>query len=323
MDSEKALQQAIAAIKAGDKITGQQLLAQVISADPQNEAAWLCLATVVDGLQRQRECLHKVLKMNPNNEIARRSLAELNKLPPSLPGSQPAYSSVPEEPKQPSRPGAVAQKPSDNRDESGLSTPRLDSASTASAGPEHCRPVTRSPREGDQQGSQRKTATHSERHSSAGTRTDSSVAIQRSGRKGPYSKATAAIIAVLLLLVCVSVLVMRTDKTPNKPAGTTETPNKPAGITEASNNSARITQEQFGDDWPFTMSEVTVECMPYKAVVVRTDHYTYALNGTAMDAGYDSIRYSSIWLDDPEIGSGYKKSLGPLTEWAVGFCGTN
>ena len=36
------LQQAIAAIKAGDKETGQQLLQQVINADPQNEAAWLC-----------------------------------------------------------------------------------------------------------------------------------------------------------------------------------------------------------------------------------------------------------------------------------------
>jgi len=41
MDSEKALQQAVNAIKAGDTETGQQLLAQVISADPQNEAAWL------------------------------------------------------------------------------------------------------------------------------------------------------------------------------------------------------------------------------------------------------------------------------------------
>ena len=309
-----SLQQAIAAIKAGDKETGQQLLAQVISADPQNEAAWVWLATVVDDPQRQRECLHKVLKMNPNNEIARRSLAELNKLPPSLPGSQPACSSLPEELKQPSRPGAVAQKPSGKRDESYLSTPSLDSASTASAGRDHFKPVKRSPREDDQQGSQRQTGIHSARHSSVGTQTDSSVATQRSGRKGPYLKATLAIIAMLLLLICVFVLVVRTDKTPNKPAGITETPNKPG----------RITQEQFGDDWPFTLSEVNVECMPHKAIVVRTDHYTYALNGAAMDAGYDSIRYSSIWLDDPEIGSGYKKSLGPLTEWwAVGFCGIN
>ncbi len=36
------LQQAIAAIKAGDKETGQQPLQQVINADPQNEAVRLC-----------------------------------------------------------------------------------------------------------------------------------------------------------------------------------------------------------------------------------------------------------------------------------------
>ena len=59
------LQQAIAAIKSGDKATGQQLLAQVVNADPQNEAAWLWLASTLDDPQEKKECLQKVLQINP------------------------------------------------------------------------------------------------------------------------------------------------------------------------------------------------------------------------------------------------------------------
>ena len=48
------LQQAIAAIKAGDKKSGQQLLAQVVNADPQNEAAWLWMASTMDDSTEKR-----------------------------------------------------------------------------------------------------------------------------------------------------------------------------------------------------------------------------------------------------------------------------
>ncbi len=69
------LQRAIAAIKAGDKKTGQQLLAQVINADPQNEAAWLWMASALDDPQEKKECLQKVLQINPDNEMAKKALA--------------------------------------------------------------------------------------------------------------------------------------------------------------------------------------------------------------------------------------------------------
>ena len=39
-----ALQRAIAAIRSGDKETGQRLLAQVIRNDPHNENAWLWMS---------------------------------------------------------------------------------------------------------------------------------------------------------------------------------------------------------------------------------------------------------------------------------------
>jgi len=84
MDSEKALRQAIAAIKAGDQETGQQLLAQVISADPQNEAAWSLLASVLEDEDKKRRCLERVLAINPGNGRAALELLQLQEAKPSV-----------------------------------------------------------------------------------------------------------------------------------------------------------------------------------------------------------------------------------------------
>ena len=73
------LQQAIAAIKAGDDETGQQLLAQAINADPQNEVAWLLMADIVESTDHRRECLERVLKLNPSSEQAKQGLLELER----------------------------------------------------------------------------------------------------------------------------------------------------------------------------------------------------------------------------------------------------
>ncbi len=74
------LEQAIAAIKAGDKSTGGQLLNQVLQADPRNETAWLWMTAVVGSDEERRKILEYVLSINPNNEIARSSLAKLKPL---------------------------------------------------------------------------------------------------------------------------------------------------------------------------------------------------------------------------------------------------
>jgi tetratricopeptide (TPR) repeat protein len=73
------LQQAIAAIKAGDKAGGQRLLAEVIRNDPRNEAAWLWMSAVVGSDERQRACLERVLAVNPSNQTAQRGLAKLQR----------------------------------------------------------------------------------------------------------------------------------------------------------------------------------------------------------------------------------------------------
>lgn len=74
---EDNLKQAIRAIKSGNKITGRQMLAQIIKNNPQNEAAWLWMATVVADPLQKKQCLQSVLRYNPDNKIAKEGLARL------------------------------------------------------------------------------------------------------------------------------------------------------------------------------------------------------------------------------------------------------
>lgn len=71
------LQQAITAIKSGDKKNGRQLLMEVLKADSRNEDAWLWMTQVLDSDDERIKCLQTVLKINPDNEKARRGLAKL------------------------------------------------------------------------------------------------------------------------------------------------------------------------------------------------------------------------------------------------------
>ena len=71
------LQEAIAAITAGDKATGKQSLIEVLRADQRNEIAWLWMTKVVGSNDERIKCLENVLKINPNNETAKRGVALL------------------------------------------------------------------------------------------------------------------------------------------------------------------------------------------------------------------------------------------------------
>ncbi len=83
------LQEAIAAIKAGDKKTGRAYLAEILQADPENEIGWLWLAGIVESDERRRQCLERVLEINPDNQAARRGLATLPPKP-AAPSEPPA-----------------------------------------------------------------------------------------------------------------------------------------------------------------------------------------------------------------------------------------
>lgn len=75
MPSDK-LQQAITLIKAGDKKGGQNILVDIVNADPNNESAWLWLSSVVSQ-DKRTFCLEKVLSINPNNTQAKQYLEKL------------------------------------------------------------------------------------------------------------------------------------------------------------------------------------------------------------------------------------------------------
>lgn len=74
MNVSQTLQQAIAALNEGDRGRARQLLAQVLQADPCNESAWLWLVRAVDDPAHARECVERVLRINPGNEEARQML---------------------------------------------------------------------------------------------------------------------------------------------------------------------------------------------------------------------------------------------------------
>ncbi len=71
------LERGIAAARAERKEEAEEILRQAVALDPHNERAWLWLSAVVEGIEAQRECLQRVLKINPSNSFARSGLSFL------------------------------------------------------------------------------------------------------------------------------------------------------------------------------------------------------------------------------------------------------
>lgn len=71
-DATKALQQGNRQLAAG-------ILATIAKSEPNNEKAWLMLASLLDDKDKKRYCLEQVLRINPNNEIARRGLEHVRR----------------------------------------------------------------------------------------------------------------------------------------------------------------------------------------------------------------------------------------------------
>lgn len=92
------INQAQAALLSGDLTRARGHLAQVIQQEPLNVLAWLMLSEVVHEPERQRECLQRVLALEPQNQTAQKRLAALdqpttvtqaNQPPTPLKSSQP------------------------------------------------------------------------------------------------------------------------------------------------------------------------------------------------------------------------------------------
>lgn len=76
--SIEPLSQAISLIKSGDTQGGQKLLAEVVRSDPGNETAWLWLSSVAPA-DKRRYCLDRVLKINPENALAKQLMEQLQR----------------------------------------------------------------------------------------------------------------------------------------------------------------------------------------------------------------------------------------------------
>ena len=96
--TQALLQQAIDAIRHGDKAGGQRLLAQVLRADPRSETAWLWMSQIVETDAQRLDCLRRILAINPNNAAARRGVEMLEARPGAASSPAPPHSEAPPAP---------------------------------------------------------------------------------------------------------------------------------------------------------------------------------------------------------------------------------
>ncbi|MBD1864296.1 MULTISPECIES: DUF2511 domain-containing protein [Trichocoleus] len=94
-------------------------------------------------------------------------------------------------------------------------------------------------------------------------------------------------------------------------------------IMAATSNSITISQAEFGDSWPFTVSNGELYCIgegngqQVGAVVFATEDESYAVNGTAKALGYKAIE--EIWRSNPAI-PGTKINIGPIIQRGLEIC---
>ena len=77
-DVDDVIGRGIAAVQAGELEAARKLLAEAVVRRPEHEQAWLWLASAVDDVQQRRDCLRRVLHINPANVEALHRLLALD-----------------------------------------------------------------------------------------------------------------------------------------------------------------------------------------------------------------------------------------------------
>ena len=75
--ADDLLEQAVAAVHAGEAEEAKRLLVEVLRADPRSEAAWLWMSAAVETRAERVHCLKQILNINPNHEMAIKGLRGL------------------------------------------------------------------------------------------------------------------------------------------------------------------------------------------------------------------------------------------------------
>ncbi|MBN1427261.1 MAG: hypothetical protein JXB07_02675 [Anaerolineae bacterium] len=92
------LQKAVELLRDGDILAARRLLSDIVKVDPNNEQAWLWLSSAVTDEERRRECLERVLQINPGNQAAHLALVALSQPPELPPEKKPQFNPEPQPP---------------------------------------------------------------------------------------------------------------------------------------------------------------------------------------------------------------------------------
>ena len=82
MTDDRMLQEAIQAIKSGQRSRARDLLTRLLRIDQNNIEYWLYMSAVMDTQKERIICLENVLKYDPENETAVRGLVLMGSMPP-------------------------------------------------------------------------------------------------------------------------------------------------------------------------------------------------------------------------------------------------
>src|SRR6266568_3025382 len=88
--SNDMFNEAVQAVKSGQRLRAKDLLARLIRVEQSNADYWLWMSVAVDSEKEQIFCLQNVLKYDPNSIAARRGLVILGALRPEVAGLPPA-----------------------------------------------------------------------------------------------------------------------------------------------------------------------------------------------------------------------------------------
>lgn len=86
--AQKLVQGGIKAVRNGETELARKAFTQALKLDPDNEAAWLGMATITEGTADKIRILNKILEINPDNESAQEALSRLRSDDPK-PGTKP------------------------------------------------------------------------------------------------------------------------------------------------------------------------------------------------------------------------------------------
>lgn len=85
MNKQELFKQADYNYQRGNRELAKKYLSDLLAAYPNEEAAWILLAKVVEEKERKIECYKRALKINPNNNEIRIALTRIDSTSPTLP----------------------------------------------------------------------------------------------------------------------------------------------------------------------------------------------------------------------------------------------